>query len=520
MNQSGGKYKWTTFIHNGVMFPPEYEYKHVPLEYLGKKVFLDKKNEEYAFLYAKYIKSDYVLDKTFNKNFWKDWKKSLGSKHEIKSLEGCNFTLMYDYLITNKKKVLVDKELEQKYKVAVVNGKEQNVGNFKIEPPGIFLGRGKNPKLGKIKKRIYPEDIILNIGKDSDIPTPLEGHKWKQVIHDRTVEWLASWKDTITGKTKYVWLASNSDFKAQSDKEKFNLAKKLKRKIKRIREENDKNLHSDNKKTRQIATCFYFVDKLALRVGNEKSKDEADTVGVTSLRVEHITISSDNIIILDFLGKDSVRYQNKIKVDSIIFNNLKDFVTNKSKHDNLFNLVSSNDLNKYLQGFMKDLTAKVFRTYNASYLFQKELKKITNKYLDKGVKKSIILDEFNKANAKVAVIMNHQKNIAKGYKDQLDRINESIKKVRSQLRKARKAKKKNCSKIDMLELKLKEKKSKKDVKMQLKNISLDTSKANYIDPRIAIAFLKIHDIPFDKVYSSTLRDKFKWSFDVDVNFKF
>jgi len=255
-NQYGGKYKWKTFKHNGVIFPPEYKQKFVPIVYLGNKVQLDKKSEEMAFLYAKYIKSDYVKDKTFNKNFWKDWKKSLGTNHKIQSLEGCDFTLMYEYLLTekDKKKSKLDnnKEHEEKYKIAVVDDKEQSVGNFRMEPPGIFLGRGKNPKLGKVKKRIYPEDIILNIGKDVSIPQPITGHTWKKVIHDRTVEWLASWKDTITGKTKYVWLSSSSDFKAQNDKDKFNLAKKLKRKIKGIREENDKNLHSENKKQRQF----------------------------------------------------------------------------------------------------------------------------------------------------------------------------------------------------------------------------------------------------------------------------
>jgi len=32
----------------------------------------------------------------------------------------------------------------------------------------------------------------------------------------------------------------------------------------------------------------YLIDKLALRVGNEKTEDEADTVGCCSLRKEHI----------------------------------------------------------------------------------------------------------------------------------------------------------------------------------------------------------------------------------------
>ena len=31
-----------------------------------------------------------------------------------------------------------------------------------------------------------------------------------------------------------------------------------------------------------------------LRVGNEKGKDEADTVGVSSLRVEHIDLLDNN----------------------------------------------------------------------------------------------------------------------------------------------------------------------------------------------------------------------------------
>lgn len=54
---------------------------------------------------------------------------------------------------------------------------------------------------------------------------------------------------------------------------------------------------------RQLGTATYLIDKLALRVGNEKSEEEADTVGCCSLRVEHIQILEDNQIGFDFLGK-------------------------------------------------------------------------------------------------------------------------------------------------------------------------------------------------------------------------
>ena len=41
------------------------------------------------------------------------------------------------------------------------------------------------------------------------------------------------------------------------------------------------------------SVALYFIDKLALRAGNEKDTDEsADTVGCCSLRVEHMRKSS------------------------------------------------------------------------------------------------------------------------------------------------------------------------------------------------------------------------------------
>ena len=172
------------------------------------------KAEEAAMLYVKYIGSDYILNKTFNKNFFHDWKRLLGKDSPIKVLENCDFTEykdIYENLKAIKKaKGLTDSDSEPvvnetKYKTAMVDGQAQQVGNYRMEPPGIFLGRGDNPKIGLIKDRIFPEDIILNLSKDAkipELPDHLKTHKWGKIIHDRHAEWLASWKDTITGKTK------------------------------------------------------------------------------------------------------------------------------------------------------------------------------------------------------------------------------------------------------------------------------------------------------------------------------
>lgn len=539
--QFGGKYRWNTLSHNGVLFPPPYEKHDIPVIYKGERIVLDKLAEEAATLYARYTDTEYIKSKVFKKNFWSDWKKLLGKNSPIIDLDDVDFSLIHEYILKEKEakrsmskeekeKLKEEREKEEaKYKIAIVDGVAQPVGNFRMEPPGIFIGRGCHPKLGKIKPRFYPEDITINIGKEAPIPETMEGHKWGQIIHNRRVEWLASWKDAITGKTKYVWLGAHSKFQAESDQSKFDLARKLKKKVKGIRETNYKNLSDTDLKTRQIATALYFIDELALRVGNEKGSDAADTVGVTNLRVEHIKLDGGKVT-LDFLGKDSIRYVKKFSVDKNVYNNLSEFMKEKLKDEQLFEKINSNDINKYLQSFMKGLTAKVFRTYNASYLFQKELSKITKKYANFGEsedidKVNILLDEFNKANVKVALLCNHKKAVSKSFNQQIDKINDSIKATQNKIRKLKKQAKDSKSKSLKKRLKkakeqLKKIKAKKSLKVDLKDVSLGTSKVNYIDPRITVAFLKKHDLPVDKVFSKTLQDKFKWAFEVDKDYKF
>ena len=100
-------------------------------------------------------------------------------------------------------------------------------------------------KSRKDKKRIYPEDITINIDTKSPIPSIpsfYSGHKWGKIIHDNTLEWLCSWKDDITGKIKYVWLGAKSDFKAKSDENKFDMARKLAKNIMEIRRTNQSNI--------------------------------------------------------------------------------------------------------------------------------------------------------------------------------------------------------------------------------------------------------------------------------------
>lgn len=558
-NQYGGKgeQKWSTLKHNGVMFTEPYKPHMIPIIYDGKKIVLDSESEEFATIYAKVLETEYVNNKTFRKNFFKDWSKYLkkGGFKEITDLDKCDFSLILNHIIKQreikqnmtkeeKQKIKEENEkVEEKYKIAIVDSKEQPVGNYKMEPPGLFLGRGCHPKAGKIKRRIFPEDITINIGENEkipDLPPFYTNHKWNKIIHDNTLEWLASWKDDITNKTKYVWLGAKSDFKAKSDQNKFDTARKLGRNIVEIRRTNFGNIIDKNvdDKTRQLATALYLIDHLALRVGNEKSDDEADTVGVCSLRVEHIQLLEDGVSVsLDFLGKDSVRYQNTTKVEPEVYSALTRFLKNKKKGDELFDLINPQMLNLYLKSMMEELTAKVFRTFNASDTFQRELNKISDaidKEKNTDNKINTILNMYNKANIKVAMLCNHQKNVSKSFNDQLgalkSKINEykdkkySLIEKRKELEKDKSANKDKIKKIndklDKIKSKIKEYEAKKDIKLEMKNLSLGTSKTNYIDPRITVAFFKKHNIPIDKIFSQTLRDKFFWAMDVTPDWLF
>jgi hypothetical protein len=45
-------------------------------------------------------------------------------------------------------------------------------------------------------------------------------------------------------------------------------------------------------------------------------------------------------------------------------------------------------------------------------------------------------------------------------------------------------------------------------KESLKTVSLGTSKINYLDPRITVAWCKAHEVPIEKIYTKVLLDKF------------
>ncbi len=134
-------------------------------------------------------------------------------------------------------------------------------------------------------------------------------------------------------KRKYVWLSDSAGLKQDRDKAKYEKAVKLAKEIEKIKDRIVKDMKSKEPKISRIATVCYLIYRTAMRVGDEKDPEEADTVGATTLRKEHIKITT-NTIEFDFLGKDSVRWQETVVAeghDKQFQENLKKLIEKKNQ---------------------------------------------------------------------------------------------------------------------------------------------------------------------------------------------
>lgn len=407
--------------------------------------------------------------KIFIKNFFADFKELLGKKHVIKDFSKCDFEPIRRHLNEQKmiRKAITDDERKAnksdrdrvlfQYGFSIVDGHLERVGNYNMEPPGTFRGRGEHPKMGKLKSRVIPEQVQLNMSECAAVPhCPVPGHAWGEVRHDPQVQWLAQWKENINNQVKYMQLAAQSSFKGKSDRKKYNKAALLCENIVKIRAATRKSLKSKDMEERQLATAVWVIDRLALRVGGEKDTDEeADTVGCCSLRVEHMHFDpneeggDNHEIELEFLGKDSMLYKQTIDFGSEIYNenngmgkqvweNFKRFCKGKKNSEEIFDKINPTLLNQHLKQFMDGLTAKVFRTYNASKTLQDELAKVESLSSWKNLLPAQKVVEYNNANREVAILCNHQRSVSKAQETQLEVIGNklaTLKKQKKQLKK-------------------------------------------------------------------------------------
>jgi DNA topoisomerase-1 len=543
--------KWSTLRHNGVLFPPEYEPlpSKVKILYNNKPVTLDSKStdnsfhvtaEEAAVFYAMKLEQDDRLgqeqsdrkkvkdDEKFNENFWKDWKKILGANHVIKNFEDVDFTPIQSYIAKRseeKKRQKKDmskeekeKEKEEKenlkdlYGYAVIDDVKIPLGNYMVQPPGLYNGHGVHPLRGRIKSRIIPKDITINVSKKY-VPKCYYKNdpcKWGFVVEDKDVTWIAAWRHPITGESNYVWLKREaSEWVCASDIEKFEKARVLGENIDKVRKKYTKDLSSSKKDVRQLATAVYLLDVLAIRPGTEKDESkEAGTLGLTTLKCINIKFLENNKITIDFIGKSSIHFNKTFKVDEIVYENLESLCKGTKKKAELFPDVNATTLNDYLKTLLPNITAKVFRTYKASSILQEELSKNVPKVKDDDYKKKLL---YNKVNIEVAKALNHKKLGQKA--GSVEKIKNKIEEFKEKKKKSNTPKQKASAQkgIDENKAKLEEAEY---------NISTSTSKVNYLDPRITVAWCKKGDVPIEKIYNKTQLAKFVWAMETESSWEF
>ncbi|TLX66377.1 MAG: DNA topoisomerase I [Thaumarchaeota archaeon] len=515
--------KWKTLQHNGIAFPPPFESKGITIKIKGEKVPLNLEQEEMVYQWAKKKDTPYVQDKVFCKNFLEDFVKVLPPKFKNISLSDIDFSAAFKVVDLEKDtKLTLDKEqkkklavsrkeikekMKAKYGMAIIDGKQVDVANWMAEPPGLFIGRGDHPLRGRWKPRISEKDVMLNLGKEAKVPPG----NWGKIIHETDFMWLASWEDYLTEKRKYVWLSDTADLKQERDQMKYDKAIKLSQHIDKVLENVVKKMSDRDEKVRRVATVCYLIFKTAMRVGDEKDPDEADTVGATTLRVEHIRLKPDAIE-FDFLGKDSVRWQKSLPLtvqDKILHDNLKKFTEKKKPDDLVFDGITSRHVNEFLGQIVKGLTAKVFRTYLATTVVTNYLKKVDR--LD-SKSENIKIYHAKLANLEAAITCNHKRTIPKTFEESLKKKKEALEKLKKTAPKTEKQREK---------LKLREEKMKLTIELteKTKDYNLGTSLRNYIDPRVFKAWTDQVGLEWEKLYTSALQKKFQWITKADTDWK-
>jgi len=512
--------KWTTLRHNGVAFPPPYEYRGLTVKIKSEKVKLKPEVEEMLMAWAKKKDTPYALDPVFQKNFLGDLKTKLDARFADITLDDIDFTELHaladrdktaNLSVEEKKQRSAERkqlreELKAKHGTAMIDGKETEVGAYLVEPPGILMGRGNHPLRGKWKDRVQPEDVTLNLDEVAPVPPTLPGHHWKEIVHDHDSMWLATWYDRLSDKRKYIWLADSAHLRQERDQEKYLKAAKLETSVAKVRAEiarrmnfedrgarttlekerkelhakrpaiesrlletaqagnpetrkklesdldrlrtaeeklakRESRIHADEMKTRQLASVCYLIDRLAMRVGDEKDTDEeALTVGASTLRVENVQIG-EQAIEFKFKGKDSIWWEKSLPIQDEVASlarNLREFVRGKragdleddrQAGDQIFDKIGSTHVNQFLGSIVEGLTAKVFRTYHATHtvraylLREGDLAETEPNYQKEYVAKL--------ANLEAAIVCNHKRTPPKTWQESLAKREVELQRLRS-----------------------------------------------------------------------------------------
>ncbi len=551
--QKNAKAKFSSLKHNGPVFPKEENYR-TEVKINGEMNQFNFESSLMLRAWARVCKRPYGKDKIFIKNFRDDLFVVLEREGFLDdSIVKDDFPNKWNFdpifedfereknieksMTPERKKQLKkeSEEIKEKYGYAEVDGERYELGNFYIEPAGIFIGRGNHPLRGKWKSAIRPEDIVINC--TGEPPEPPTGHKWGGVIDNRNAYQTAYWRVPTCSSLKRIVFSRSSPIVHKNDEMKFEIGRQLLKRWDEIVDFVNKKMDSENSYEKEAAIVARLIIALGIRVGDEKDEDSADIIGASCIRYEHVKFNDD--IEFDFLGKDSIPFKRSLKCDTKELKNLyikmltryaeiEEKIKNKESdiETRLFPTANTKAVCKLLNQIMPGLTARTFRTAHATNIMMEGLK-THNKDYD-------AIKTFQNANMNVAKFLNHQKTLDKeSEKKRLENFNKRIKKLEERRKEIKLAideskrvieekttKRKIPTEKDLnkIEEKLLLEKNKENYRQIICDVSPITSLTNYIDPRICFSFAKKNDVAPEKIYSKSLLKKHTWAIETKKNF--
>lgn len=148
--------------------------------------------EEVCNWWAQIIGSEFAEKELVLKNFTESFLPLMPKHLEATKLDDFDFSRIKKHLDEQKearnnrpadekkREAAQREELYAKFKYCLYSNTIEKVSNSIVEPPGIFRGRGEHPNMGKLKYRVVPEFVTVNIGQMNPIPKcEVPGHAWK-----------------------------------------------------------------------------------------------------------------------------------------------------------------------------------------------------------------------------------------------------------------------------------------------------------------------------------------------------
>lgn len=466
-----------------------------------------------------FVKTDKEIKK------WRDWYQ----KEKDKKAE---------YRKTHKDEIKKENdERKLKYGKALVDGIEEPLQSWIVEPEGIFFGRGDCPYTGMWKKAISEEDIIVNTNSKK-LPTVIRD---KKEVNSKKykVEWNPNNHSCATYKIligipnkvgeivkvkhtsyKNIMFGATSSIKKEGQSKKYEAASVLGDYYEKILKQIAINFK--NNKDLDTVIAVYLLFQKGIRIG-QKNPTNNGTKGLLSLEWNKDVKRKDDKIKFDFYGKDSVHDISFIetvyaeKIEKVWSESIKLNTTKEEIENYISNIIPE------LKGVF---TPKLARTAVAAYTTKKALDEMVNKY--KITKDSSIIIKkiaFDEAVMQVARRLNHQRGVNKvaeekrkiKFKESENKLKERELKVKEQIAKKEEKIKTLKDKNKIKELKesikiSKEKIKQAELKLESKernqNFTASTALSAYIDSSIVFDWCEKFDVPVEKIYSKSQLEKF------------